>query len=248
MPFETRILGVPDVDEPIARFLPSGWVALLLGSSGAGMQLLAKQFAYVGMNGPPVYYYTSYEREEDVRRTFQDFGWETDGLIITNLTERYQAEVLDRELEVSRARDRGIKYVDLVGVESAGIPSQPPKPTARILSDLAALDAPFRIVVDTLDVLLEVLPANEVVSLARQIRRRCLSLGGQALLALQMDVHDKRVLGLMEDLSDLILELRSVEVGDAFRPDLTVRKVRNHPEQTRRLRLTETTGGFSVER
>jgi len=122
-----------------------------------------------------------------------------------------------------------------------------PKPTARILADLSTLDGPFRMTLDTLDFLLEVLPAVEVVSVARQIRRRCLALGGQALLALHADVHDRRLLGQLEDLSDLILELRATEGKGRFQPILTVRKVRNHPEQTRRVRLTETTSGFSLE-
>ena len=247
MPFDARILGVPEFDDPIVRFLPPGWVVLLVGESGAGMQLMAKQFAHVGLSGTPVIYYSTYEREEDVRRTFADYGWPVDGLTITNLTEQYQSEVLDRELEIARARERGIRYADIAGVVSAGIPVPVPKPTARLLADLSALDAPFRISVDTLDFLLEVLPAAEVVSLCRQLRRRCLALGGQAMLALHASVHEPRVLGLLEDLSDLVLELRSEEVKGSFRPVLTVRKVRNHPEQTRRVRLAETTGGFSLD-
>lgn len=246
MPFETRILGVPDFDERVGRYLPPGWVGLVIGESGAGMQLLAKQFAHVGLEGLPVLYYTTYERDEDVRRTFADYGWPADGLAVRNLTERYQTEVLDRELEIARARERGIRYQDIAGVVGAGIPQQVPKPTARILADLAALDAPFRIVVDTLDFLLEVMPVGEVIAVARQIRRRCLALGGQALLALHSDVHERRTLGFLEDLSDLILDLRSSESKDGFRPILTVRKVRNHPEETRRVSLTETASGFSV--
>ena len=247
MPFESRILGVPEFDEPMARHLPGGWVGLLLAESGAGMQLFAKQFAHLGMGNGPAIYYTTEERPEDVRRTFADFGWPTDGLSITNLTERYQTEVLDRELEIARARERGIRYADIAGVVGAAIPPPVPKPTARILSDLATHDAPFRMTLDSLDFLLEVLPAGEVVSVARQVRRRCLALGGQALISLHVDVHDRRLLGLLEDLSDLILELRTTESKGKFHPVLTVRKVRNHPDQTRRIRLEETNEGLVVE-
>lgn len=239
------ILGIPAFDGPVGPLLPKGWVALLIGESGAGLQLLAKQFAHVGAAGGPVIYYSTYEREEDVRRAFADYGWPPNGVTVTNLTERYQAEVLDRELEIARARERGVRYQDIAGVVAAEIPIQTPKPTARLLSDLATFEGPFRIAVDSLDFILELLPTPEVVGVARQIRRRCLALGGHALLALHADVHEPRTLGLLADLSDVQLELRNVEVEGNFRPILTVRKVRNHPEQTRRIPLLETPGGFS---
>lgn len=247
MGFENSILGIPEFDERIARFLPGGWIGLLVGDSGAGMQLLAKQFARAGVGSAPVSYYTTYERPEDIRRAFHDYGWDPEGITITNLTEEYYARVLDRELEVSRARERGLKYSDLAGGSSGAVAPPLVRPTARVLTDLSALTSSFRLVLDSLDFILEVVPEGEVLAVARQIRRRTQGLGGQALLVLQADVHDRRVTGLLEDLADLLLELRSAEVDGQFQPMLTVRKVRNHPELTRRIALKPSPGGFTVE-
>lgn len=247
MPHESPILGIPEFDDRVGRYLPSGWVALLMGDSGAGLQLLAKQFARQALEASPVHYYTTYERPEDIRRTYADYGWNSDGVVITNLSEEYYAQVLDRELEVSRARERGLRYQDLR--EAAPVVVAPPlvRPTSRVLTDLSALDTRFRIVLDSLDFVLEVAPEAEVLAVVRQMRRRTQMLGGQALVVLQADVHERRVVGLLEDLADLLLDLRSVERDGEFHPTLTVRKVRNHPELTKRIPLKSTSSGFVVE-
>jgi KaiC/GvpD/RAD55 family RecA-like ATPase len=211
------------------------------------MQLLAKQFANVGQSSSPVYYYSTYERPEDVRQAYADYGWKSDGLHITNLSEEYYTSILDRDLEVSRIRDRGLKYKDIAGLAPGAVPKLLTQPTSRIQTDLSGIESPFRLVLDSLDFVLEMVPEAEVLSLARQLRRRCQSLGGQALLVLAADVHDRRLIGLLEDLSDLLLELRAVEHSGEFQPMLTVRKVRNHPEQTRKMRLKATPTGLSVD-
>jgi KaiC/GvpD/RAD55 family RecA-like ATPase len=247
MTVDTPIFGIPEFDERIARFLPGGWLAILLGDSGSGMQLLAKQFANAGQSSSPVYYYTTYERPEDVRQAYSDYGWSADGLKITNLSEQYYTDVLDRELEISRVRERGLKYKDIAGLAPGAVPPVLTRPTARIQTDLSGIETPFRLVLDSLDFVLEMVPEAEVLTLARQLRRRCQSLGGQALLMLAADVHERRLIGLLEDLSDLLLDLRSEQSGAEFRPVLTVRKVRNHPEETRRIPLRATPGGLSVE-
>ena len=247
MVVDTSILGIPEFDERIARFLPSGWLAILLGDSGGGMPLLAKQFANAGQSSSPVYYYTTYERPEDVRQAYADYGWPSDGLTISNLSEQYYTEVLDRELEVSRIRERGLKYKDIAGLVPGAVPTRVTRPTVRIQTDLSAIESPFRLVLDSLDFVLEVVPEAEVLTLVRQLRRRCQALGGQALLVLSADVHDRRLIGLLEDLADLLLDLRAEQSGATYRPVLTVRKVRNHPEETRRIPLRATPGGLTAE-
>jgi KaiC/GvpD/RAD55 family RecA-like ATPase len=247
MSADTPILGIPEFDDPIARYLPTGWLAVLLGDSGSGMQLLAKQFANVGQARTPVYYYTTYERPEDVRQAYADYGWASDGLTITNLSEQYYTQILDRELEISRVRERGLKYADIAGLAPGAVPTLLTKPTVRIQTELSGIDSPFRMVLDSLDFVLEMVPEAEVLTLARQLRRRCQAVGGQALLVMAADVHDRRLIGLLEDLADLLLDLRAVERGGEYHPILTVRKVRNHPEQTRRIQLKSTASGFSVD-
>ena len=86
---ESPILGIPEIDQPLTSALPMGWLALLKGSTGAGSSVLAKQFAHAGIGSVPVLFYTTYERTEDVRQSFSDFGWDPDGVKIVNLADEY---------------------------------------------------------------------------------------------------------------------------------------------------------------
>lgn len=240
------ILGIADVDDQLTRVLPGGWMALVEGEAGSGTQLLAKQFAHAALGASPVYYYTTYERSEDIRRTFTDYGWNADGLTIANLSEEYYAKVLDRDLDVWRARERGLRYAEIVAPSRTAEPTAIPRPTARVLSDLSALDSRFRLILDSLDFLFEVVSEQDLLAVVRQIRRRAQALGGQAMLVIQAGVHDRRSTGLLEDLSDVLLELHAVEQGTSFQPTLTIRKVRNHPEITRRLPLATSPSGLKA--
>ncbi len=246
MPEAPAILGIPEFDERVGKFLPKGWVALLEGQSGAGTQLLAKQFAHAGQGAAPVYYYTTDERPEEIRRTFGDYGWDPDGVSIANLSEAYHAQVLDRELEVWRVRERGLRYAEIARTGSGAPPPTAVRPTAQVLSDLSGLETRFRLVLDSLDFLFEVLDEEDLLAVVRQIRRRAQALGGEALLVLRADVQERKLVGLLEDLADLHLELRAVEENGSYRPELTVRKVRNHPELTRRVALEASVGGLQV--
>ncbi|MGI0133199.1 MAG: RAD55 family ATPase [Thermoplasmata archaeon] len=246
-PTAPKILEIPEVDGPLASGLPSGWLGVLIGKTASGTPLLAKQFAHAAAGSLPVLYYTTYERTEDVVRAFQDFGWSTDGVQIINLADEYFARVLVRDLEVSRARERGLKIADLT---PSAIPTVAPRPfnmTSRLLADLSGLTGPFRLVVDSLDFLLEILEPGEVLTVARQLRHSAQMRGGQALVVIQAGIHERRTSGLLEDMADLVVEFASEDGGGVVQHGLTVRKVRNHPDRMRRYPLTVTPSGFAVE-
>lgn len=240
------VLGIPEVDDDLGGALPPGWVGIVMGQSGSGLPLFAKQFAHAGAGVIPVRYYTTYERTADILRAFADFEWKVDGVEIVNLSDEYFDRVLRRDLEVSRVRERGLTYHDLVGGPPPNDRPRTYNLTNRLLSDLAAQESSFRLVVDSLDFFLEVLDPSEVMSMVRQVRHRVQALGGQALLLMQSDVHDRRTTGLLEDLADLVVELRSDRHGDAYEQQLAIRKLRNHPEKTRVTLARMTPRGFVV--
>jgi KaiC/GvpD/RAD55 family RecA-like ATPase len=241
------IFGIPELDRRLEPDLPKGWLGLVEGVSGAGTHLVAKQFANAGLGSLPVLYYTTSEPTEEVRRAFRDFGWDPAELKIGNLDDEYYERVLRRQLERSKLRERGLSLKDLAegtpdrrGAAHFGIPS-------RLLADLAQLEGPFRLVLDSLDFLLEVLPPAEVSTLARQIHHRAQRLSGQALLIVQGGIHDRRWTGLMEDMADLVVELAVDAVGESYRHILTVRKIRNHPERTQRVACVVTEHGLALD-
>ena len=228
-----QVFGIPEIDDPVGTALPPGWLSVLTGTSGSGAPLLAKQFAHAGAGLVPVLFYTTYERTEDVKKAFDDYGWDPDEITIVNLADEYFERVLVRGLEIARAREGGISLDDLTDESPRDRVLTPFSLTNRMLSDLARIDSPFRLVVDSVDFFLEVMEPHELTTVARQIRHRCQTIGGHALLTAHSVTRERPVHGLLEDLADLVFELRAEPHTDRFRHLLTVEKVANRPDLTR---------------
>jgi KaiC/GvpD/RAD55 family RecA-like ATPase len=227
------IFGIPEIDGTLFAALPPGWLALLSGDSGSGAPLLAKQFAYAGIGRVPVLFYTTFERTGDVRRAFEEFGWDPSEVKVVNLADEYYERVLVHGLEIARAREHGLSLDDLVGASPQDRPNKSFSLTNRMLSDLAGMDHPFRLVLDSVDFFFEVLEPHDVTTVARQIRHRCQTIGGQALLTIHSVAHDRAVYGLLQDLADLVFELKAVPVADRYLHTLYTEKVANRPDLSR---------------
>ena len=228
-----RVFGIPEIDQPVWTALPPGWLAVLSGTSGSGAPLLAKQFAHAGAGDVPVLFYTTYERTEDVRKAFDDFGWDPAEIQIVNLADEYFERVLVRGLEVAKAREGGISITDLVDSEHRDRALTPFSLTNRMLSDLAKIDSPFRMVVDSVDFFLEVMEPHELTTVARQIRHRCQTIGGHALLTAHSVSHERAIFGLLQDLADLVFDLKAEPHTSRYVHTLSVEKVGNRPDLTR---------------
>jgi KaiC/GvpD/RAD55 family RecA-like ATPase len=228
-----RLLDIPEIDGPLGTALPTGWLAVLTGTTGAGAPLLAKQFAQAGIGRVPVLFYTTYERTDEVRRSFQEFGWDPAAIQIVNLADEYYERVLVRGLDAAKARERGLTVEELAREEPKDRPRARFSLTDRMLADLAGIDAPFRLVVDSVDFFFEVLPPSEVTTVARQIRHRCQTTGGQAMIALHSPAGHGTGAGPLQDLADLALELRAEPKTHHYAHTLYVEKVGNRPDLTR---------------
>ncbi|MGA8543377.1 MAG: ATPase domain-containing protein [Thermoplasmata archaeon] len=228
-----QIFGIPDIDGPLFAALPPGWLALLSGHSGSGAPLLAKQFAHAGTGRVPVLFYTTFERTGDVRKAFEDFGWDPAEIKVVNLADEYYERVLVRGLDIARAREQGLSLDDLVGATPRDRTTTTFSLTNRMLSDLAGMDSPFRLILDSVDFFFEVLEPHDVTTVARQIRHRCQTIGGQALLTIHSVQHDRAVYGLLQDLADLVFDLRADVHGARYAHTLFTEKVGNRPDLCR---------------
>jgi KaiC/GvpD/RAD55 family RecA-like ATPase len=226
------LFGIPALDDALVPWLPPGCLILLAGDTGSETHLLAKQFANAGVGRTPVLYYTTSERTSDAQDAFRSFGWNPDPIRFGNLAEEYYRYVLHPQLEISRVRERGLGLSDLQSAKRRDVAPAPYNLTGRFLSELASLDSRFRLVLDSLDFLLEILDLPTVLDVMRQIRFRAQALGGRTLVAVQASVPDSRVAGTLEGLSDLAIRLRAEPNGSSFTRRLEIRKVRNHPERT----------------
>jgi KaiC/GvpD/RAD55 family RecA-like ATPase len=241
-----RILGIPEIDGALSTALPPGWMAVLTGPGGSGAPLLAKQFANAGVGSVPVLFYTTYERTLDVEEAFEAFGWDPSAIKVVNLADEYYDRVLVRGLEVAQARERGLRLDQMTVDRPKDRVASRFSLTNRMLSDLASIDTPFRLVLDSVDFFFEVLEASEVTTVARQIRYRCQTVGGQALLAVHSRGHDRASTGALEDLADLVLELRAEPSGTRYETTLFVEKVRNRPDLQRIARAHIGASGWAV--
>ncbi len=240
------LLGIPDIDATLSPYLPPGYLVVVIGTPGSGSHLLAKQFAQAGIGSTPVLYYTTAERTVDSQAAFRSFHWDPESIRFGNLSDDYYKRVLEPQLEVSRIRERGLRLEDLRTARRPEVPAAPYSLVGRFLNDLASLDSPFRLVLDSLDFLLELLEVSEVVSLVRQIRSRTQLLGGKAMVTVEQGSLDGRSAAMLEDAADLGITLRSEPNGMTFEHTLEVRKLRNHPERTQIRRLTIDDTGFHV--
>ncbi len=244
---DARVLGLPELDEPLVRALPVGFLAVLSGGTGSGAPILARQFAAAAVGSVPVRYYTTYERSDDLDRAFRESGTDPGALTIVNLADEYYDRVLVRGLDVARVRERGLSLEDLApGPKESRAPG-PYRLADRMLADLAAIDAPFRLVIDSLDFFFEVLGPKEVMQVAREVRHCCRSVGGQALLAVHGVRPEATVGGPLTDLADLVLELRAEANADRFHHALWVEKVGHRPDLARILPLALNDNSWTVE-
>ena len=227
-----RVFGIPEIDQPLWTALPPGWLSLLSGNSGSGAPLLAKQFAHAGAGDVPVLFYTTYERTQDVKKAFDDYGWDPAEIKIVNLADEYFERVLVRGLEIAKAREGGISLSELRDTRPTDRAVAPFSLTNRMLSDLANIDSPFRMVVDSVDFFLEVMEPHDLTTVARQIRHRCQTIGGHALLTAHSVSHDRAVFGLLQDLADLVFDLKAEPRVDRYEHTLSVEKVCNRPDLT----------------
>lgn len=225
------VFAVPEVDALLSGELPKGWLGILSGAPGSGVELVAKQFAQAANARTPVSFYTTSERTEEVRRVMRDFSWRDD-IRIVNLSDDYYDHVLSRDLEVSRFREKGISPAEIAQFRLEKLEAPPVNFITRMLVDLASFDKPFRMVIDSLDFFLELQDPGAVVSLVRQIRYRSQRVGGYSLLTLHEGIHEPRTVGILEDVADLLLDVERTKEHLQFKQFLTIRKLRNHPERT----------------
>lgn len=228
-----RFVDIPEIDRPIASTLPNGWLCVLHGSTATGAPLLAKQFAHAGVGSRPVHFYTTYERTDDLATTFQEFGWDPGEITVVNLAEEYYTRVLAKGLEAARVREKGLSVADLRVPRARDRALAPFRLTDRLLSDLAGIESPFRLVIDSVDFFFEVLEAADVMRVARQIRYLCQSVGGQALLAVHASRTENQVVGHLKDLADIVLEFRSEPRGDRYAHVLYLEKAGRRPDLAR---------------
>jgi len=237
-----RQSGVLELDKSLGG-IPEGFAILVYGSPGSGTELFAKQFAAAGVGKENVIYFTTSERDEDVRNTMKHFGWDPN-ITIVNIGEEYYQKVLAKELEISKYRQEGVSVKDIKRLRTHEI-SKGINFLTKITYEISKLKPPFRVIIDSLDFFLEYYEPQHVISALRTIKAHSQYQRGIVLRAMLKGVHEPKTESGVEEVVDIIVELEKLRREKEFQRYLIIQKVRNHPEKVGIMEYTITDKGIT---
>ncbi len=237
-----RESGVPELDKSLGG-IPEGFAILVYGSPGSGTELFAKQFAAAGVGKENVIYFTTSERDEDVRSTMKHFGWNPN-ITIINIGEEYYDKILAKELEISKYRQEGVSIKDIKRLRGHEI-SKGINFLTKITYEISKLKPPFRVIIDSLDFFLEYYEPQQVISALRTIKAHSQYQRGIVLATMLKGVHEPKTESGVEEVVDIIIELEKLRKEKEFQRYLIIQKVRNHPEKVGIMEYTITERGIT---
>jgi len=237
-----RQSGVLELDKSLGG-IPEGFAILVYGSPGSGTELFAKQFAAAGVGKENVIYFTTSERDEDVRNTMKHFGWDPN-ITIVNIGEEYYQKVLAKELEISKYRQEGVSVKDIKRLRTHEI-SKGINFLTKITYEISKLKPPFRVIIDSLDFFLEYYEPQHVISALRTIKAHSQYQRGIVLATMLKGVHEPKTESGVEEVVDIIVELEKLRREKEFQRYLIIQKVRNHPEKVGIMEYTITDKGIT---
>ncbi len=237
-----RESGVAELDRSLGG-IPEGFAILVYGSPGSGTELFAKQFAAAGVGKENVIYFTTSERDVDVKNTMKHFGWNPN-ITIVNIGEEYYQKVLAKELEISKYRQEGVSVKDIKRLRTHEI-SKGINFLTKITYEISKLKPPFRVIIDSLDFFMEYYEPQHVISALRTIKAHSQYQRGIVLATMLKGVHEPKTESGVEEVVDIIVELEKLRREKEFQRYLIIQKVRNHPEKVGIMEYTITGKGIT---
>ena len=237
-----RESGVAELDRSLGG-IPEGFAILVYGSPGSGTELFAKQFAAAGVGKENVIYFTTSERDVDVKNTMKHFGWNPN-ITIVNIGEEYYQKVLAKELEISKYRQEGVSVKDIKRLRTHEI-SKGVNFLTKITYEISKLKPPFRVIIDSLDFFMEYYEPQHVISALRTIKAHSQYQRGIVLATMLKGVHEPKTESGVEEVVDIIVELEKLRREKEFQRYLIIQKVRNHPEKVGIMEYTITGKGIT---
>ena len=244
---KTTTIGIEKLDRLLLNGIPVGSTVLVMGPSGSGTELFAKQFLSTNDSNMNAVYFATDEREVDVRRTMGMYKWNSP-IRIVDISTEYFEKVLTNEMEASKLRREGIK-VDTIKKMMKEVRTE--REVTNFLTELVYsithLDTPYRVVVDSLDFYLEHYPPEQVISAFRTIKVHTQFTESVALFTMSTGVHEARVENSIESIADIIIEMEIQRVGSEFETRLVIKKFRNYPNKCAILTFSISENGITPE-
>lgn len=238
--------GIPQLDRVLMEGVPRGSTLLVLGTTGSGKELFAKQFAAAGIGSENVIYFPTDESDEDLLTTMKRFNWKTN-LKSVNIFTQYYEKVLVRELMANRYKQEGLSARDITKFRGTSIDREKVNFLNETVYEVSRVKPPFRIVIDSLDFFLTHYSFEEVLAAIQTIKAHVQYNKGLALLTMTSEAFDRKVQMSMEAIADIIFEMEIKKMASTFENHLLVKKVRNYPEKAAILIYAITENGITPE-
>lgn len=241
-------IGIEKLDRLLLNGIPTGSTVLVMGPSGSGTELFAKQFLSVeDENAKEMVYIATDEREVDVRRAMKMYKWNVP-LKILDVSTEYFNKVLIHDMESSKLRREGL---NINTIKSMMKETRTEREVTNFLTELVYsithLPTPYRAVCDSLDFYLEHYPGDQVISSFRTIKVHTQFSESVALFTMSTGVHEPKVENSIEAIADIIIEMEIQRVGSEFETRLVIKKFRNYPNKCAILTFSISEGGITPE-
>jgi len=247
---EVVSIGIPKLDVMLLGGIPKGFVILVEGTPGSGMELFAKQFAGAKIEDEKVLYVATNETASDVKRVLRQYRWSTD-ITVDSIAKRYYDTILVKEMFINKLRREGltVKEIETLGATKG---KQFETKKADFLAEteykISTLEPPYRAVIDSLDFFLQQYPPETVIMTLRTIKAHTQRARGLTLMTMVSGANDAKVESSIRAIADCIIELEVQKLASEFENRLIVRKLKNHPDKTAILTYAITEGGITPER
>lgn len=246
MVLKTAPTGIPQLDRVLMDGIPRGSTMLVIGSTGSGKELFAKQFAQAGIGSENVVYFPTDESDEDLITTMKRFNWKTN-LKTVNIFTQYYEKVLVRELMANRYKQEGLSAREITRFRGSAIDREKVNFLNETVYEVSRVKPPFRVIIDSLDFFLTHYPFEEVLAAMQTIKAHVQYNKGLALFTLSSEAFERRVQTGIEAISDIILEMEIMKMASTYENHLLVKKVRNYPEKAAILIYAITENGITPE-
>lgn len=242
---ETVQLGIPTLDRALMKGIPTGFSVLVVGNSGSGVELFAKQVASAGAE--PTVYFSTEESGEEILETMARFGW-TKELTIEDISSRYYELITKGKLAHDRRRRGDTSLSEILSAEET---TEDDADVENFLSWTAnrVLDLPdaTRVIVNNLNFFFDEYDPEEVLSVLRALRTFNRHQGGMLLFTLSRGAVDEQLAQRIEAYMDVVIELEMSRMSSNFEHRMVVKKVKNHPEKARMFVYGITEEGITPE-
>lgn len=239
--------GIEKLDKLLEGGAPRGYMLLLLGGPGSGIEILSKQLASTG----DVIYFSTEETEEEIKKTMERFGWTKPKMEIIDIATDFSKSVVSGEqkrVSVYQQRSK-MKLKELIEIGSSTTPEigKGEADFLAVLSNGVKNSKVEKIIVNSLDFFLNQYSQEEVIRAIHAAKICNLQNKGVLFMIMTRGIHGDVFERKMEGIADCVIELEVLQKGSTFERFLAIKKMKNYAKKIGIARYAIDSDGFTLE-